>query len=417
MRLFCLLLASSASSLARSLGSSPLLSVQGHDKDPKPEPVKPDPDYSLKYVRYVSFGDSWSSGVNYGGPDASVEYNYPDQDEICRCRRVKEAWPNQLTVDLNNRTNSSSDAAPEWLQGRQIDLDFLACHASYFPDIPDQVSRLNKTYSPDFGTLMIGGNPGGFADILYDCVFWPERGKDYGPEFPDPEGECFKALERANDIVRSQWFLEGILLSISLILTAPMVRRNPHFKLYVVSYATLFNDEDEACDDLSFGYWSGQKPLLKKELRQEINGVIHAGRKLYDRLLNGPLFSDQVRYIDIDHVFNGRRFCEPTMNGTLEQQNENSWLYNFVWPSCIPLMAEDAMADLDPGHLHDTTWPTFCRKCGGLLDYGEFQRPFHPKPVAHKAIKDYVLQELAKTPPPPPPDRDHDGIKGMHEEF
>lgn len=367
--------------------------------------------YSSKYIRYAAFGDSWSSGVNYGPPNADLEYDYPNGTETCRCRRVNEAWPVQIRNSINNHTNSS--VAPSWTQNRKIDLDFLACHASYFDDMPGQLRRLNDSKPPpDFATLMIGGNPGGFPDLLYNCIFWPERSRDYGPEYPDPEGECFKAVQRCQNNIGAQWFIDGVLRSIALILTEPRIRQNPDFKLYVVGYAELFNHEDEACGNWSFGVWPGKKPLLKKELRVEIDKVIRAGRELYDRLLNGPLFGDQVQYVDINHLFDGHRFCEPTLNGTLEQQNEKSWLYNLNWPGCIPVMEEDELRELE---LDASMLPYFCRKCGGLFGYGEFVRPFHPKAVAHVAIKDHVLQKLAEDPPIPQPDKD--APNGPHDEF
>lgn len=396
---------------ATSVHATPLLSfwdalvqqdtVKLHqDEDgnvPNSNGTEPDLNYAKKYLRFASFGDSWSSGVNYGPPDESLEYNYPNQSEVCRCRRVNEAWPVQLMRSVNNITNDTS--FPAWTSDRALDLDYVACYASYFEDIPGQIANLNQSFAPEFATLTLGGNPGGFPDLLYNCIFWPDHGKDYGPEYPDPEGECWKAIERAKETVQSQLFLEGILRSVSLILTEPRIRQSLDFKLYVIGYAELFNPDDDSCDDLSFGVWSGKKPLLKKELRREINGIISMGRQLYDRILNSPLFSDTVRYVDINPLFKEHRFCEKTDNGTLEQQNDKSWLYNLQWPACIPITDNDAPeAQLNATQgVHDVTWPNFCRKCGSLLEYGEFVRPFHPKPVAHKVIAQHVADTLSET--------------------
>lgn len=362
---------------------------------------RPDYDYASKYLRYTAFGDSWTSGVNYGPPSQELEYNYPNQSEICRCRRVNEAWPVQLQNIVNNATDGKS--LPKWTGGRAMDLDFVACFASYFDDIPGQIARMNQTYVPEFATLTIGGNPGGFPDLLYNCIFWPEQSKNYGPEYPDPEGECWKSVQKAKETVASQWFLEGILRSIALILTEPRIRLNPNFKLYVLSYAELFNADDDACDEQSFGVWSGKKPKLTKALRKEMNGIINHGRQLYDLILNSPLFGDTVTYVDINHLFEAHRFCEKTANGTLEQQNEKSWLYNLEWPKCIPITDEEEQdrmkseAAANGTSEHDEAWPNFCRKCGAMVDYGEFARPFHPKPIAHEAISHFLINRLSQT--------------------
>jgi hypothetical protein len=109
--------------------------------EPKPEPL-----------RFAVFGDSWASGVNYGPPSEEVEYNFPDSDEVCRCRRINEAWGVQLLHDEDI----------SWTGGdRPLELDFQACHGAFFESIPDQVQRLDKDKAPDFGFLMIGGNPAG----------------------------------------------------------------------------------------------------------------------------------------------------------------------------------------------------------------------------------------------------------------
>jgi hypothetical protein len=112
---------------------------------------------NLPPLRFAVFGDSWASGLNYGPPSEDLEYDFPDSDEICRCRRVNEAWPVQLLRDEDL----------SWAGGRPLELDFLACHGAMFEDISDQVGRLNQEKAPDFGLLMIGGNPGGINKLCF----------------------------------------------------------------------------------------------------------------------------------------------------------------------------------------------------------------------------------------------------------
>lgn len=321
------------------------------------------------------------AGVNWGPPSADVEYNYPDTEEVCRCRRVNEAWPVQLLHD-----NSS------WAQKHHLDLDYQACHGSWFRDITDQVRRLNQSTEPDIGFLMIGGNPGGFPKIVEDCVFQYERGKDYGPEYPDPEGQCYKTLKEARRTVHSPAFLQDLASSIYQILNEPRIRMNMAFRLFIVSYSGLFNHDDHACDDWTFGIWGGKKPKLTTELRRAINEIIDEGRFLYEVFINHILFDPRVQYLDANHVLQGHRFCEPTPEGTFEAQKENAWLYSLEWPACIPwtTISEDGQENAT------TTWPSFCRNCGGFGGLGDFQRPFHPKREGHKAIKDFLVEVLKR---------------------
>lgn len=334
-----------------------------------------------EHIRYAAFGDSWASGVNYGPPNADLEYDFPNNEELCRCRRVNEAYPVQLQDDRNI----------SWANGKKPDLDFVACHGAFFDAIPDQVRRLNQSVAPRFATLMIGGNNGGFPDIIENCIYQPNRDKDYGPEYPDPSGECFKALQRARRTVTSWTFVKGIRDSINAVLDEPRIKRDTNFRLYILGYAGLFNHDDRACDDWSFGVWPGKQQKLSTVLRKDINLVIDAGRFLYDKLINRVLRNSKVRYIDTNAAFAKHRFCEPTEEGTLAAQAANSWLWSLEWTGCIPL-AQQSVVQQTP--LMSESWPEFCRKCGDLGQLGEVQRPFHPKPEGHKAIKDALTAVL-----------------------
>ncbi|KAF2436779.1 hypothetical protein EJ08DRAFT_2596 [Tothia fuscella] len=258
-----------------------------------------------------------------------------------------------------------------------------------FNDISDQVRRLDREKAPDFAFLMVGGNPGGFFSIIENCVYQQDRDKDYGPEYPDPEGECYKALRRARQNIRSPWFINGIWNSVYAILDEPRIRKNRRFRLVVVSYAGLFNHDDKRCDDWSFGIWSGKQPKLTTKLRRDINGVIDDGRSMYDRLINYIMFNPKVRFIDVNSALDGHRFCENTTEGSFESQNANSWLWNLEWPGCLPLVPH---SDSRPDKF--TVQWGLCRKCGAIGQLGELQRPFHPKAEGFAAIEVLLKKEL-----------------------
>jgi len=54
------------------------------------------------------------------------------------------------------------------------------------------------------------------------------------------------------------------------------------FQLYVMGYASLFNHDDEACDEWSFTFWSGKGQKLTTQLRHDINAVVDEGKELYE---------------------------------------------------------------------------------------------------------------------------------------
>ena len=346
---------------------------------------------SSQSLRYAVFGDSWASGVNYGPPSDDLEYDYPDGEEICRCRRVNEAYAVQLVKDPDR----------SWLGGHNLTLDFVACHGAEFDQIPKQVEQLDPNLAPDFATLMIGGNPGGFPNIMEDCVFQYDRHRNYGPQYPDSDGECARTLALAHETVKSRRYYNEFSNSIRTILREPRTEQNPNFRLYVLSYSALFNDKDHACDNFTFGVWPGKKPLLTTELRREVNAVLDDAREVYDRLINRVLRDPRVVYINTDEILAGHRFCEPTEGGTFQSQNDNSWLYPPSYPSCIPLLDHE-MEGPNDNFLDDdkTNWPRFCRSCHGPSGIGELRRPFHPRPAGHEAMKNFLKQYWKDNPIP-----------------
>jgi hypothetical protein len=169
---------------------------------------------------------------------------------------------------------------------------------------------------------------------------------------------------------------------------------NPDFRLFVVSYSNLFNHEDKACSNMTFGIWGGKQPKLTTQLRQDIDAVIDEGRKLYDLYLNHLLIDPRIKFLDANALLEGHRFCEPTAEGTFEAMNAKAWLYNLEWLSCIPYVEQ-----IEGNKDVRTQIPGFCRNCGGFAGLGDFQRPFHPKFEAHRAYKNFLIETLKQELP------------------
>lgn len=238
---------------------------------------------------------------------------------------------------------------------------------------------------------------------MESCVYQFNRSKEYGAHYPNKTGDCYKALQRSNKKIRDPWFLDGITDAIHAVLNESRIRNDPDFRLYILGYANLFNDQDKACDNQTFGIWSGKTEYLTRALRKEINRITGAGRNLYDRYINHQLRDPRVKFLDIDPAFKGHRFCEPTKEGTQAAQIEKSWLWSLLWPSCIPLAFTDSemeaphqLLDVSQDDVHAEAWPSFCRKCGGWVDLGELQRPFHPKWEGHNAIKELLMDQIVQ---------------------
>jgi len=129
-------------------------------------------------------------------------------------------------------------------------------------------------------------------------------------------------------------------------------------------------------------------------LRRDINAVVDEGRELYEYYINTLLRDPKMKFIDVNFLFGGHTFCEPTEGRSLEKQNQRSWLYPMKWPDCIPPVEE--VVEVQDIEVDPEIWPTLCRKCGDLGQLGEFQRAFHPKREGHVATE-LLLKGLVST--------------------
>lgn len=109
------------------------------------------------------------------------------------------------------------------------------------------------------------------------------------------------------------------------------------FRLYVTGYGQFFNEEDHGCDTVTFARTANPKPdgethvLMTTALRAEFNAM--------SRMLNAAIKQavDQnsdagynVKYIDIDALLDGHRFCEPGIQEP-DQDNENLYFYHYPY--------------------------------------------------------------------------------------
>lgn len=236
---------------------------------------------------------------------------------------------------------------------------------------------------------MIGGNDAGFQAIVENCIYQFNPTRDYGPEFPHPDSVCTQTLAHSREVIRSDEFKIALVDAINAVMNIEGVWSNPHFRLYVLSYAGLFNHDDTACDAWSFGVWPGKTPLLTRQLRRAINQVIDLGREAYEHVINHVMFNPKVRYLDINALFDGKRFCEETTEGTIEEMRNRAWLWSLEWPGCLPFVREGDWSREEDAMV-SRQLPELCRNCGAIWELGELQRPFHPKGEAHTAIKNFL---------------------------
>lgn len=183
---------------------------------------------------WAAFGDSWASGVNYRDylGRNSLAYDKGDDAEIARCRRIIDAYSVQLKNDPD---------FPTITNGRTAYLLFQACSGARMPDIGGQMDLLPSSPAPGFATMTIGGNDAGFFDVASSCIFHQDSltGHNYGPAYPDPSGECYKAIQSANNTINSALFKSNFVGDFTDIITR--IGGADDFRLFITGYPRFFN--------------------------------------------------------------------------------------------------------------------------------------------------------------------------------
>lgn len=142
---------------------------------------------------------------------------------------------------------------------------------------------------PELYIMEAGGNDADFYPMADACLFnrefdnvpdkWlepkiPTR-KDYGPEYPDPKGECMKGLKHVQDTIGAN----GSKIKAKVVDTINMWRshtKTQHMDatLIVIGYGRFWAEGTE-CDKWSFAMpWSLKKPKLHLQMRKDMNHLV-----------------------------------------------------------------------------------------------------------------------------------------------
>ncbi|MCJ1373897.1 hypothetical protein MMC20_005127 [Loxospora ochrophaea] len=360
---------------------------------------------SGSYIPWAAYGDSWASGVIYNNwPGPNLAYDSDDPDEESRCLRIVDAYSVQLLQD--------SDLS--WTNNRTPYLQFQACSGSRFGNIGDQINRVDATYPPKLATLTIGGNDAGFFDVVTSCVMQQDPDHEYGLDYPDPSGDCYKAIQNANTNINADWFKNDFVGAYQAIYNSPLVSNDPNFKVFVAGYAAFFNDQDPACNDYSFSPkpFTGHMPLLSTAVRNAIDNLVTDLNNLYSATVADD---PKVVFVDINPSFDTHRFCETAANQW--GQDIKSYFFNFDFLSnqaygdpqnttalCDPDFSTACPITNSAGVPYatvaaaDSTFPSSAEPTGATQssggDGGSQTRVFHPKRPGHGLIEAAVKQAI-----------------------
>ncbi|ETN41282.1 uncharacterized protein HMPREF1541_03217 [Cyphellophora europaea CBS 101466] len=403
---------------------------RGTDSPSNPNPWSPEfPDQPT----WVALGDSYSAGVGAGGG-----YENP-RDPNRKCLTTTNAYPFQLERSVSV------------LSGK---LDFLSCtgdlitHINQSPskDRTSQVEMLRTidSSSYDFATLSIGGNDLGFSGVVKWCILGI---------LPRYSSRCEEKLRRAETLAGITNPGNGDQNGLSRnLLTAYMDildTASADFTLVVTGYAAFFSEANDRCDSTTIGILEHYNlepeyfaPPLTMALRQRINRGVRAFNAMIQEAvqeaqqqLDNQGVRKRIRYIDIDTLFEGHRFCEPTEGDDIANVG-GAWFFlpwgRDIQPDGTSIDPRDPAND--PPADHTRRDEAFCEdpytelECAfaqaveenpdagvngaiyprdlmqELKDWADdkkemlktkFMKAFHPRTIGYAAVKDEIISQHA----------------------
>lgn len=170
-----------------------------------------------------------------------------------------------------------------------------------------------------WGTISIGGNDVGFANIVADCIMINTA-------------SCDASMNMTESLLSDPLLLEQLTTTYLAVLSTAT---SPDFTLIVPGYAQFFNADTDLCDTKFFI----RGRYLTREFRQRLNRMI-ADLNLVIQIAVAVVqmqlvFSNSrksIFYEDWDVLFEGHRFCE---EAPLDW-NRDSWFFTILGDDILP---------------------------------------------------------------------------------
>lgn len=303
-------------------------------------------------------------------------------------------------------------------------------------DATPQLKLLDDVGPQNMIAMILGGNNCKFTPIAESCIYlgrsFNER-KTCDQTFQDTEDYL-----SGNDNNAGKSFYFDHQKTLKDIMAWPSIKDNKDFRLYVFGYALFFNTNPDSdwCNDEKFSPLPLDSLKLDNAKRARINASTKKVNDLIEKSV-GDLGDARVKFIPIDHRFDGHRFCEPGMTKNDQYYNNNVWFWNVSDPDQDP----DYLLSLNPltsaiEAIYRELWLNGKFPNGTAIDdaametllspnWGSQARTFHPKLGGNQAMKDALIAQLRAdnapgikpaepTPPPPKTQPYTSGLVHVH---
>ncbi|PMD40321.1 hypothetical protein L207DRAFT_511826 [Hyaloscypha variabilis F] len=274
-------------------------------------------DYSTRHPlpslpSFFAFGDSFSAGIG-----ANCGWIKDEFDEGGSCLKCDGGYPYQIIEVANTSSSDSED----------MEVFHLGCTGASMNDIVNtgwnnRTSQLElmkmKAGQAGWGTLSVGGNDVGFANIVANCIMFGRPSCDADLNFTE------------NLISDARLIGEFTTTYLKILGTA----RQHDFRLIVTNYAQFFNAEIVVCDNWYIFYGR----YLTREFRARINKmvadlnlVIQIAVSIVQLQLVFGSSQKGIYFEDWNSLFSGHRFCEEPPLGWVD-----AWFFTINGEDILP---------------------------------------------------------------------------------
>ncbi|KAF2489166.1 SGNH hydrolase [Lophium mytilinum] len=262
-------------------------------------------------ISYIALGDSFAAGIGAG------HYTDASNAQVKQCKRFDGSYPTQVTSLLT--------------QVEDKNFRFEACSGNVLEDISNQIQDLDKTKAQVI-TLSISGNDFNFGGVVEKCV--------YNIAFLDStkDSECKTALQKSSDLINGDGVWAKYTQQVNNILDNVAIQDKFGYSwstLVITGYAQFFGEavDGDKCSNNRFPIRGTAAPvygnLLRTNVRTQMNALVVAvNQKIQQKIL--PVNTDKIRFVDIDPLFEGHRFCEKGRTTDPAGGNDpNIWFISF----------------------------------------------------------------------------------------
>lgn len=291
------------------------------------------------FTSYAALGDSYAAGDGAG----SSKW-LPHLDPACG--RFSEAYPVQIaensSLGIDNFRN-------------------VACGGATTNSIV--YKQMLHLTGADLVTIQVGGNEVDFFPVLNECIQqWR------------PFSTCDREINRARQLVQSTRFVQAF----DDMIRHAVEKTGPSTEILVLGYVTFFNAQTEQCNRVSFSKTNSAN-VLSNELRQSFNNLV----VMLNTVIEASAQAHGARYVDIDTLFEGHRFCE---EGVEEPRPdwEGTWFFRET-------PAKTAELDTKADDQTQMVLPNPFRK------FSDLTRTFHPTGRGHEAIAEHISSIIVES--------------------